>query len=517
MENEKTELLLVNESYEPVITEHEARELKPILQSFVKAYVQNSRKDIKEWLPQKVQESLPGTTTEEAEKIVNEVELSLKAAEESRVSLIDAKKAGKTREAWMSEQFKKAASNMAQEQAVRYLTGLDEALVRSNEAMHQTITTTAGTVSQNPHLDGFIAERQHVETFNLNAQAKGSQYRAEVLEPGPGERYGKNSVDIVIKDSGGRIVRRYQSKYCKDAAATEQAFEHGDYRGQQKLIPEGQEIQGKSTTVIEAPDGTKSEPLSKEDAQQLQEKAQKGEVKEFDWNNYSTEDLAKQAGAQAGFACLQGAAIGMGFDIARKVWEGEPIDAEEEIDLALKTGTDFGIKSAVGSALKVGSEKGILQFIPKGTPASVLASVAFVGVENAKVLSKVAAGDLTPREGVEKMADVTASSLGGLVAMGDGTVIGTNTGTVLGVALGSALGGPAGAIVGGKIGAAVGGFVGGSIGYMAGSKVGQAVCNAAKKVVNVAVNTVKTVGKTVVETGKAIVNAGKKLLNFLFG
>ena len=38
-------------------------------------------------------------------------------------------------------------------------------------------------------------------------------------------------VDVVITDESGKVVRRYQSKYCKDAEATAKAFEHGDYRG----------------------------------------------------------------------------------------------------------------------------------------------------------------------------------------------------------------------------------------------------------------------------------------------
>ncbi len=49
----------------------------------------------------------------------------------------------------------------------------------------------------------------------------------------------KNSVDLVIVDGEGKIVRKYQSKYFKDAKATEKAFKHGDYRGQRKLVPEG--------------------------------------------------------------------------------------------------------------------------------------------------------------------------------------------------------------------------------------------------------------------------------------
>ena len=310
-ENKEYETLLIDDTYEPVLTEAEARELKPIIQDFVKAYVKNSRTDVKQWLPQKIHEHLPELSAEETDKIVSDITLSIKTSEESKKSLAEAKKSGQTLESWLGKQALNATEGMSQQQAVQYLAGLDEALMSSNEAMLRTVTTKAGSINNNPHLDGFIAERQHVETFNLNAEARGSEYRAEVLEPAPGERYGKNSVDIVIKDRSGKIVKRYQSKYCKDAAATEQAFKNGDYRGQQKLVPEGQaeEIPSKTTTHIEAPDGTKSDTLTKEDAKSLQEQTQNGEIQEFDWNNFSTKDIAKQVGKQAGFACLQGATL----------------------------------------------------------------------------------------------------------------------------------------------------------------------------------------------------------------
>ncbi len=504
MGKEEIETLLISDEYEPVLTEEEARKLKPILQDFVRAYVTNSRKEAKTWLPKKIREYLPEKSEEEVEAIVSDMTSSLKVFEDKKKSLSEAKKAGKTRDAWLSEQALKATERMSQEQAVQYLAGLDEALVDSNIAMLKTVTTKAGTINQNSSLDGFIAERHHVETFNLNAEASGSPYRAEVLLPKPGEHYQKNSVDVVIKDTRtGQTARRYQVKYYKNATKTKQSFNKGDYRGQQKLVPEDQ-LEAitndgvKATDVIEAPDGTKSEPLSKTDAKNIQEKTQNGEVQEYDWNNFTTKDIAKQVGRQAGYACLQGAAISTGFDIAHKLWNGEEIKAEDEVIKAFESGADFGIKSAVGSALKVGSEKGILRIIPKGTPAAACANIAFVGIENCKVLAKVASGNLTPREGMEKMADVTASATGGLLAMGKGAALGAKAGIASGAAIGAFFGGPAGAVIGAKIGSVVGGFVGGSVGYMAGSKLGHAVCGATKKVAKIAVNVLKT------EAAKAI-------------
>ena len=167
--------------------------------------------------------------------------------------------------------------------------------------------TKAGSVNQNPSLDGFIAEQYHAQTFNLNAEAVGSPYRAKVLEPN-GTVYTKNSVDVVILDGNGKIVRRYQSKYCKDAKATQAAFEKGNYRGQRKLAPEGQaeNLSAKADVVIKAPDGTTSNALSKEQAKRLQDEAQSRKWNELNWNEYKVKDLTIGIGKQRGMRLFRG-------------------------------------------------------------------------------------------------------------------------------------------------------------------------------------------------------------------
>ena len=64
--------------------------------------------------------------------------------------------------------------------------------------MINVVTTQAGTINQNPNLDGFIAEQELVNTFNANASLENSNFRARVLQPDAGQTYGKNSVDIAV-------------------------------------------------------------------------------------------------------------------------------------------------------------------------------------------------------------------------------------------------------------------------------------------------------------------------------
>lgn len=478
MENENSDVLLLDEEFAPILVEGECETVKPIIREFMECYAENKDKPVEEWLSQKMQEQLPDRKPEEILAMTNEIITTLEVDEANKISLVKAIENGRSKESWFASETQKATSAMSAQETAKYLAVLDDALHTANESLYRTITTQAGAISQNPRLDGFIAEQYHAQTFNLNAEATGSQYRAKVLEPN-GNGYAKNSVDIVIVDANGKVVKRYQSKYCKDAKATEQAFEHGDYRGQQKLVPEGQQadIQKKSTTVIEAPDGTTSNPLSKSTAEQMRDEAQSGKWNELNWNEYKTKDIAIGIGKQAGYAALQGAAIGVGFDVAQKLWNGEEIKGEEVIETALVSGADFGVKAAAAGAIKVGVEKQIIKVIPKGTPASTIANIVFVAVEDAKVVGKMMTGELSLKEGIEKIEQTTVATAAGLVAMGKGVAIGATAGAIFG-----------------PVGAAIGGFVGGTVGYMAGSKVGETVVKGAQKIRDGAVKVAKTIG-----------------------
>ena len=53
--------------------------------------------------------------------------------------------------------------------------------------MMRTVTTNTGEISKCMNLDGFIAEPNAVNTFNMRAQLESSKYVAEVKVPEPGE------------------------------------------------------------------------------------------------------------------------------------------------------------------------------------------------------------------------------------------------------------------------------------------------------------------------------------------
>lgn len=482
-------ILKIDTDWQMNIPDEEGKQLQDLLKEFEQCYADNKYKPVLEWLEPKMQEHLPDKSQDEIHRISAELVDSLKVTEANHEDLQKAGSKGRSKESWFASQMKKATSSMSAQESAEFLSNLDQATRKANEALYDTITTKAGNISQNPNLDGFIAEQYHAQTFNMNAEASGSQYRAKVLEP-DGSRYTKNSVDVVIVDGDGKVVKRYQSKYCKDSTATEKAFEKGDYRGQQKLVPEEQnaDIAKKSTDVLVAPDGTTSNPLTKDRAEQMRNEAQSGNWNELNWNEYAMKDLAKGVGKQAGVAALQGMAIGAGMDIAQKLWNGEEIEAKEVIADSLKTGADFGVKAAAAGALKVAAEKEIINIIPKGTPASAFSNIAFVAVEDVKVARKVASGELSVLEGIEQIEETTVSAVAGIAAMEKGAEIGASIGAVLGAP-----------------GAIVGGVIGGTVGYMAGSTFGQTVIQGVKKTKDKAV-----------DCCKQIFNNGKKTVTKVF-
>lgn len=185
----------------------------------------------------------------------------------------------------------------------------------------------------------------------------------------------------------------------------------------------------------------------------------------FNWNEYKTKDLAIGIGTQAGYAAIQGALIGVGMNLVTKVWNDEEIKVEKVVKDALKTGADFAINVILAGALKVGVEKDIVKFIPKGTPESTIANILYIGIQNVQILAEGEIGKLTLKEVLNKIGVTTVSTATALAAGGIGTLGGEIIGTIFG---------PAGTFVGG--------YVGGIIGYIAGEKVGETVTKGIKKV-----------------------------------
>ncbi|WP_104741999.1 hypothetical protein [Helicobacter ailurogastricus] len=493
-------------SFLPTFTPEQAHAFSAILGRFLEAEAKGGAEGIEKQLAQE----LPGC---DAKEIRAEIEAELKIYEQKQESLEKALANGRTKEQWLASEFHKASQNLATQEVMPYLNNLDNALKEANYKIQEALLTNEGLISQNPNLDGFIAEQQHANSFNLNATAKGSQYRAEVLTPEG--QCSKNGVDLVIKDAEGKVVKRYQSKYTQDAPSTQKAFEKGDYRGQQKLVPSDQKAQLqeqglKVTDKLEAPDGTTSTPLSKQEVKELQSKAQQeGKLPENTYNDYQARDLALGIGKEAGKVGLISAGISLAIDGVSQIFSKEKLDkskAQEMAKRAITTGADTTAKTAAAAAIKVAAEKGIL---PKVCGAkNVFVALGTLAIDHAKVLYKWGKGDLTGEQAIEQLHINSLSTIAGIVGAAAGESMLVAALTSLGVAFG-------------PVGMAMAGFVAGTLGYMAGSSVGQKIASSSKSFATSVANSLKSaisaVGSAIKSVASSVASGVKSVCQTVAG
>lgn len=492
------------------LTEEEARRFKEILSRFIASYKgKNPDVSVEDWLTAQFQAEMPDISEKEARKLSRETVASVEMYDKNLADLKAASVKGHSAERWMADKLQEASTGMAVAEYGQKLAVADQAIHTANEQMLRTVLRADGEISQALNLDGFMAEQIHVNRFNEMAALKGEPYRAEVCVPDG--TYGKNSFDVVIKDTRtGKIVHQYQMKYGADAKTTIQMIKRGDYRNQILVVPPDQvaEVQAAfpGKTVVPIIGGgdipVSSEALTKETVKEAAERLRReGTIPKDSWNSYNTRELALHLGKNAVTAGMQAAVIGTGFSLAAKIFSGEEIDADEAIQTALATGADAGVKSAATGALVVASSEGgpLQTIVPSGTAVGTLANIVCVAVENVKILGKVATGDLTMAEGLDQMGQTTTSMCCGLACAPGAALFGAAALSWVPIA-----------------GPIIGGLVGGTLGYMGGSKFGETVFRGAKKVVKTGVGLVKRAASGIRHAASRVAEGVKNLFSSFF-
>lgn len=500
------------------LTEKEAKTVKEMFRKNLKAYKEKdpSMTD-KEWLEQLFKTELPELReeecTEDAEKIVK----SICTFDDNLVSINKAAKKGKSKESWLADRLQEVPVGMSVQEYGRTLQKVDAFLFEKNAEIAEALTVAKDgeitRVNMNPNLDGILAENMIAKTTELSGYMQGKNIRVDVLQS-----HNANSVDVRAINLDTGKYQNYQLKFGKDAAHTIKYIEDGNYNNQRIIVPTEQleEIQeyfkskGSNKTITDriSINGAEGKPFTKEGLKELQRCAQEdGNLPVVDYNHFNTKDLAMSIGKNAGVMALQTAAVTTGLTVAGKIFNDEKVDPDELVEIAIKTGTDTSIKTVTAGTLQVAVRKGIIEMIPKETPAGVIANIACVGVENVKILAKIASGELSITKGLDHMGRTTTSMVGGLWGMAKGAAIGAElTGWIPVV---------------GSVCAVVTGFVGGMIGYFGGSKVGDTVyatgkkvASAAKTVAKAAWNGIKSAANTAVNMVKSAGRVFSSLLGF---
>lgn len=491
------------------ITEEEARAVGKLFQKNLQSY---KKKDVsvtdEEWLAEMFRRELPaGISPEETKHEAGKIAEEIQTYHENLVSINEAAENGISKERWLADKMQKASADMTANEFGNTLQSWDDILSKKNAELSEALRRSAdGNIKMSPNLDGNIAENMIANTAEMSGALQGKNIKVEVRDV-----FTANSVDVRATNLDTGEYQNYQLKFGKDAKATIKLIERGNYNNQRIVVPKEQleEVQayfrakGSQKTItdhIEAY-GAVGKSYSKEDMKNIQTAAQKGNMPpEMDYNDFRLRDLTMSVAKNAGVMALQSMAVTTGFNIAKKVFKGEVMDADELVESAVETGMDTSVKVVAAGTLDVAVKKEVVRCIPKTTPAGVIANIACAGVENVKILSKVASGELSLPQGIDHLGRANVSMAGGFMGMAKGSALGATAGVALAACV---------PVVGPALGVATG-LVGGMVGYLGGSKVGEAVYNTAKTVAKTAWEGVKAVGR-------GIANVATGIKDFLFG
>ena len=543
------------------------RKTEQIIQKFLRSYAENEKsqdkKDLKTWLVSELQNELPNKKAEDIEKIATELisgieiyytkkkevekyqslgitngdyvgnEILEKVADEiEEAEIVDTKEIiedmkevsnilSQYNEAMIYEtaaikEPQLVANVLSTKFVNNYIDTVNTAIDNANKTIIESVTTKAGTINQNPNLDGFIFEEHHAGTFNIDASVKQKSYHAEALKPELGETYGKNSIDIVIEDSG-KYVKKYSAKAYKNANETAKSFYDKitgyKYKFQSKLVPTDQTREIVNSVDKIKFDNVESKGITKTEIKNIQNELQSGN-KKIDIFSFkkdvNTISISKQIGKQAMVNGTMGLGIGMVANIGANIITGKGVEAEEVIEAGIKTGASMGMATAVAGGIKVAVEKEIIPAMSNSTIGAIAAS----SMDIIGAACKLGSGEISLGEAIKEVGTSISSAYSAIVSSSFGY---TATIAAAGmVGLGTM--GTVGTVIGTGV-ALVAGAVCGTVGSKIGGAIANGVGTIAEKVVDKAVEVVKEGIDTVKNTANGVINKvqsiGKKITSGL--
>ena len=540
------------------------RKTEEIIKKFLKSYAENeksqNKKDLKTWLISELQNELPNKKVEDIEKIATELIAGIEIYYQKKKEVEKYQSVGISNGDYIGNQIlEKVANEMEEAEIVdtkeviedmketsnilsqynetmiyetasikeiqlvanvfsaksvnNYIDTVNTAIDNANKTLVESVTTKAGTINQNPNLDGFIFEEHHAGTFNIDAAVKQKSYYAEALKPELGETYGKNSVDLTIKDDAGKYVKKYSAKAYKNAKESAKAFYDKitgyKYKFQSKLVPIDQVGDIANSVDKIKYDNVESKGITKAEVKDIQNDLQdgnkKGDILNFK-KDVNTISISKQIGKQAMLNGTMGVGIGMAANIGVNLITGKEVEAEEVIEAGIKTGGSVGLSTAVAGGIKVAVEKEIIPTMSNNTIGAIAAS----SMDIIGTACKLGSGEISLGEAVKEVGTSISSAYSAIVSSSFGY-----TATIAAVGMvGLGTLGTVGTVIGTGV-ALVAGAVCGTVGSKIGEEIANGVGTIAEKVVDKAVEVVKEGIDKVKNIANGVVNKvqsiGKKI------
>ena len=528
------------------------RKTEEIIKKFLKSYAENEKsqdkKDLKTWLISELQNELPNKKVKDIEKIVTElisgievyyqkkkevekyqsvgitngdfvgneilekVAVEIEEAEilDTKEVIEDMKEASNILSQYNEAMIYETASikepqlvaNVLSANSVNnYVDTVNNTIDSTNKTLMESVTTKTGNINQNPNLDGFIFEEHHAGTFNIDATVKQKPYHAEALKPKIGETYGKNSIDLIIEDSG-KYVKKYSAKAYKITNGTAKSFydENGyKYRFQSKLVPTDQV--GDITNSVDKIkyNDVESRGITKAEIKDIQNNLQSGNKKTDIFNfkkDVNTISISKQIGKQAMLNGTMGSILAMGTNIGVNIIQGKEVEAEEVIEAGIKTGASMGMTTAVAGGIRVAVEKKVIPTVfSRMLTNNTIGAIAASSMDIIGTAFKLGSGEISLGKAVKDVGNSLGAGYGAIISSG----IGFSGGMALATTIGLGTIGTVGTILG--VGVSV---VAGAICATVGSKVAGAITSG-----------IGAVAETIIDGAVGIVKAGKEVVKSL--
>ena len=539
------------------------RKTEEIIKKFLKSYAENEKsqdkKDLKTWLISELQNELPNKKDEDIEKIAIELisgieiyyqkkkevekyqsvgisngdyignEILEKVANEiEEAEIVDTKEViedmketsnilSQYNETMIYEtaaikEAQLVANVLSTKSVNNYIDTVNTAIDDANKTMMESVTTKAGTINQNPNLDGFIFEEYHAGTFNIDAAVKQKSYHAEALKPEFGETYGKNSIDLIIEDSG-KYVKKYSAKAYKITNGTAKSFYDKNgykYKFQSKLVPTDQ-----VGDIVNSVDKIKyndveSKGISKAEIKDIQNDLQSGN-KKVDILNFkkdvNTISISKQIGKQAMINGTMELGIRMAANIGINLIQGKEVEVEEVIEAGIKTRASMGMATAVAGGIRVAVEKKVIPTVfSRMLTNNTIGAIAASSMDIIGTACKLGSGEITLGQAVKDVGNSLGAGYGAIISSG----IGFSGGMALATTIGLGTIGTVGTILTGGL-ALVAGAVCGVIGSNIALKIANGLGKITETVVDKAVDIVKSGMNTVKNMASSFINTVKSM------
>ena len=539
------------------------RKTEEIIKKFLKSYAENEKsqdkKDLKTWLISELQNQLANKKVEDIEKIATELISGIEVYYQKKKEVEKYQSVGITNGDFVGNEILEKVANEIEEAEIvdtkeviedmkeasnilsqyneamiyetaavkepqlvanvlsaksvnNYVDTINNAIDSANKTLMESITTKTGNINQNPNLDGFIFEEHHAGTFNIDATVKQKPYHAKVLKPKLGETYRKNSIDIVIEDSG-KYVKKYSAKAYKITNGTAKSFydENGyKYRFQSKLVPTEQTSEISNSVDKIKYNNVESKGITKAEIKDIQNDLQSGNKKVDIFNfkkDVNTISISKQIGKQAMLNGTMGSILSMGTNIGINLIQGKEVEAEEVIEIGIKTGASMGMATAVAGGIRVAVEKKVIPAVfSRMLTNNTIGTIAASSIDIIGTAFKLGSGEISLGKAVKDVGNSLGAGYGAIISSG----IGFSGGMVLATTIGLGTIGTVGTILTGGL-ALVAGAVCGVIGSNIALKIANGLGKITETVVDKAVDIVKSGMNTVKNMASGFINTVKSM------